>query len=238
MAGLFSGKIALITGASRGLGRATALALAKGGAHVILLAKQTAALRAADDAIRREGGSATLTPLDLTDGAGLDRLGAAIFERWGRLDILVGSASALGALSPVSHIQPALWDEILAVNLTANWRLIRSLEPLLRQSPAGRAVFLTCDEARQKKPYWSAYASSKAALKTLILIWAREMAEAESKLRINLYDPVAAATVTRRAIYPGEDLSLIPKPEEVIKPLLSLLDEKNARHGEIVSFKR
>ena len=151
MAGLFSGKIALITGASRGLGRATALALAKGGAHVILLAKQTAALRAADDAIRREGGSATLTPLDLTDGAGLDRLGAAIFERWGRLDILVGSASALGALSPVSHIQPALWDEILAVNLTANWRLIRSLEPLLRQSPAGRAVFLTCDEARQKK---------------------------------------------------------------------------------------
>ena len=234
MPGRFEGKIGLITGASRGIGRATAEALAREGAHVILLGREGAVLRSVDDAIQKEGGEATLTPLDLRDGAGIDRLGAAIFERWGRLDILVGNAALLGSLSPAGHIDPALWEEVLSVNLTSSWRLIRAMDPLLKKAPHGRAVFLTSAEARAKKPFMSAYASSKAGLEALIAIWARE--SEKTPLKINLYDPVAAATMMRRALFPGEDPKSVPKPQEVVPALLELLLEDCTRHGEIVSF--
>ena len=161
------GRLALITGASRGIGAALARRFAAEGAHVILVARTQGGLEERDDEIRAAGGSATLVPLDLRQVDQIDQLGAALHQRFGRLDVLVGNAGVLGTLSPMGHVTPATWDEVIAVNLTANWRLIRSLDPLLRLSPAGRALFTTCAAAAAPLPYWGPYAASKAALETM-----------------------------------------------------------------------
>ena len=167
-------KVALVTGASRGIGAAVAKALAREGAHVLLLGRTEGALEEVNDTIQSAGGQATIVPLDLKDGKGIDRLGAAIAERWGCLDILVGNAGILGPLSPVGHIRPKDWDDLLAVNLTANWRLLRSLDSLLKAAPAGRAVFVTSGAATKCRPFWAGYAVTKAGLECLVKTYAAE----------------------------------------------------------------
>src|SRR5215813_14144256 len=177
-------RIALVTGASRGIGAATALKLAQAGAHVVAVARTVGGLEELDDAIRAAGGSATLVPGDLKDFAAIDRLAGALAERYGRLDVLVGNAGMLGPLSPLGHVQPKAWDEVFAINVTANWRLIRAMDPLLRLSAAGRAVFITSGVASTARAYWGPYAISKAALEVLARTYA---AETESTpVRVNL----------------------------------------------------
>src|ERR1700759_1026191 len=168
------GRIALVTGASRGIGRASAIALANAGAHVILVARTVGGLEETDDEIQKIGGTATLVPMNLRDFDAIDRLGASIHERWGRLDALLGNAGVLGQLTPLAQLDPKLFAELLDINVTANWRLIRSLDPLLRQSDAGRALFVTSSAAAKHTPYWGGYAMSKAALESLVLTYAAE----------------------------------------------------------------
>ena len=201
--GRLAGRLALVTGASRGLGAAAALAFAREGAHCVLVARTVGGLEELDDRIRAEGGSATLVPLDVTDGPGIDRLGQALYERFGKLDVLLGNAGVLGVLSPVGHIEPNVFEQVMAVNVTANWRLIRSLDPLLRQSDAGRAIFVTSGISRRVVPYWSAYAASKAALDMLVGTYAAEVAH--TAVRANLYNPGPMRTRMRAQAFPGED---------------------------------
>ena len=226
-----SGRVAVVTGASRGLGRAAALALAEAGAHVVALARTVGGLEELDDAIRGKGGAATLVPLDLTDFPALDRLGAAIYERWGKLDMLLGNAAQLGVITPVGHLEPRVWDEVIAVNVTANWRLIRSLDPLLRQSDAGRALFVTCGAVRELRPYWGAYAASKAALEALVRTWARELAI--SKARVNLIDPGPLRTRIRAQARPGEDPTTVKAPEAVAPEIVRMLSPDFAANGTL-----
>jgi len=228
-----SGRIALITGASRGLGQAAALAYAGEGAHCVLVARTVGGLEALDDKIRELGGSATLVPLDVTDGAGIDRLGAALYERFQKLDILLGNAGILGTLSPMGHIDPAVFERVMAVNVTANWRLIRSLDPLLRQSDAGRAIFITSGAARSVLPYWGAYATSKAALDMLVGIYAAECAH--TKVRVNLYNPGATRTAMRKEAFPGEDPQSLPPPEAHAEGLIQLALPSCTLNGEWVA---
>jgi NAD(P)-dependent dehydrogenase (short-subunit alcohol dehydrogenase family) len=206
-------RIALITGASRGLGGAIALAFAREGAHVILLARGMTMLGRVDDDIRAAGGTASLIPLDLTDGAAIDALGPSLYERFGKLDVLVGSAAILGALSPLPHIASDHWDRVFAVNVTANWRLIRTLDPLLRRSDAGRVIFVTSGVARSARAYWAPYSISKAALEALARTYANETAD--TPIKVNLVDPGALATRMRAEAYPGEDPATLRRPEEV-----------------------
>jgi NAD(P)-dependent dehydrogenase (short-subunit alcohol dehydrogenase family) len=206
-------RIALITGASCGLGGAIALAFAREGAHVILLARGMTMLGRVDDDIRAAGGTASLIPLDLTDGAAIDALGPSLYERFGKLDVLVGSAAILGALSPLPHIASDHWDRVFAVNVTANWRLIRTLDPLLRRSDAGRVIFVTSGVARSARAYWAPYSISKAALEALARTYANETAD--TPIKVNLVDPGALATRMRAEAYPGEDPATLRKPEEV-----------------------
>jgi NAD(P)-dependent dehydrogenase (short-subunit alcohol dehydrogenase family) len=226
-------RIALVTGASRGIGRAVALAFAREGAHVLLLARDRKALAEVDDAIRAEGGKATLIPLDLTDGKAIDALGPTLYERFGRLDILVGNAGILGRLSPLTHIPSEHWEKVLAVNLTANWRLIRTLDPLLRRSDAGRVIFVTssgvADEARA---YWAPYSVSKIALETLAKTYADETRD--SAIRVNLVHPGATATRMRAEAYPGEDQSTLRQPEELGEIFVQLASPAWTKTGEIV----
>lgn len=214
------GRIALVTGASRGIGRAVARAFAREGAHVIAVARTVGALEELDDEVQALGGAATLVPLDLADGAGIDRLGGAIYERWKRLDILVGNGGVLGPLSPLAHVAPKEWDEVIQVNLTANWRLIRSLDPLLRQSEAGRAVFVTSGVARGPRAYWGPYAVSKAALETLARIYAAEIGM--TRARANLINPGPTRTAMRAKAMPGEDPDSLPSPETLEEAFLKL----------------
>lgn len=204
------GRLALITGASRGLGAAAALAFAQEGAHVIAVARTVGGLEALDDRIKQAGGTATLVPLDVTDGPGIDRLGAALHERFGKLDVLLGNAGLLGTLSPIGHIEPSIFERVMAVNVTANWRLIRSLDPLLKVSDAGRAIFVTSDAGRDIA-YWSAYAASKAALDTMVRIYAAECAH--TKVKVSLYDPGPTRTALRKDAFPGENPASLPAPE-------------------------
>jgi len=206
-------RIALITGASRGIGRAVALAFARQGAHVLLLARARTALEEIDDAIKESGGKATLIPLNLTDGKRVDALGPTLYERFGRLDILVGNAAILGRLSPLTHIPSEHWERVVATNLTANWRLIRTLDPLLRRSDAGRVIFVTSSVAHTAKAYWAPYSVSKAALETLVKTYANETSD--SAIKVNIIDPGATATRMRAEAYPGEDQATLRTPEEV-----------------------
>ena len=214
------GTVALVTGASRGIGAATAVALAGRGAHVVITARTQGGLEETDDAIRALGGTATLLPLDLMDGPGLDPVGPTIATRFGRLDILVHAAGALGTLTPVGHIQPRDWDSVVGVNLTAAWRLIRTCDPLLRAAPAGRAVFVTDRRARAPLAYWGAYGATKAAMEHLVLTWAAE--SMTTPLRVQLFDPGIVATRLRAQAMPGEDPSALPRPAEAAQRLVAL----------------
>lgn len=217
------GRITLVTGASRGLGRAVARRLAAEGGHVIGLARTQGGLEELDDAIRADGGgSASLVVADLEDADGVDRLGAALYERFGRLDGLAACAGLLGALSPVAHVTPEMWNELVAVNLTANFRLIRAMDPLLRASPAGRATFVTCEAGRAPRAFWSAYAATKAGLEALVTGYAGETAA--SALRVSLFDPGPMRTALRSKAVPGEDPANPPAPDEVAPALADLLD--------------
>jgi len=215
-----AGRVALVTGASRGLGAAAALAFAGEGAHCILLARTVGGLEELDDRIKAVGGSATLVPLDVTDGPGVDRLGAALYERFGRLDVLLGNAAILGVLSPIGHIDPAVFERVMAVNVTANWRLIRSLDPLLRRSDAGRAIFVTSGITHRMTPYWSAYAASKAALEVLAGTYAAEVAH--TPVRVNIYNPGPIRTTMRQQAFPGEPIEQQTPPEAHAEGLIRL----------------
>jgi NAD(P)-dependent dehydrogenase (short-subunit alcohol dehydrogenase family) len=232
----FEGRVALVTGASRGIGQAAAKALAGAGAHVILVARTVGALEDADDAIQKAGGSATLVPLDLKDFAALDRLGALIFERWGRLDAFLGNAGVLGAVSPLTHLEPKVFQELLDVNVTANWRLIRSLDPLLRRSGAGRALFVTSGAARKHTPFWGGYAMAKAALESLALTYAAECAT--TNIKVNLLNPGPLRTAMRARAMPGEDPQTLSPPDAVAPLILDLLSPECEKNGEIVTYKR
>jgi NAD(P)-dependent dehydrogenase (short-subunit alcohol dehydrogenase family) len=209
-----SEKIALVTGASRGIGRASALALAKAGAHVVAVARTEGGLTELDDEIRTATGqSATLVPLDIADGDGLDRLGLALHERFGRLDVLVHAAAILGPMTPVSHLEPNHWDKVVAVNLTASYRLIRSLEPLLRASTAGRAIFLTTGRVAHPKAFWGPYGITKAGLEHMVRTWADELEQ--TSVRAVLLDPNTMRTKMRAEAMPGEDPETVTPPEEI-----------------------
>jgi NAD(P)-dependent dehydrogenase (short-subunit alcohol dehydrogenase family) len=235
-AGLLSGRVALVTGASRGIGRAAALALSEAGAHVILVARGVGELEEVDDQIKKNGGEATLVPLDLKDFDGLDRMGAAIFERWGKLDALLGNAGVLGPLTPIAHLQPKTWDEILAVNVTANLRLIRSCDPLLKRSDAARAVFISSGAARKSTPFWGGYAASKAALESLVLSYANECAG--TNVQVNLFNPGATRTKMRAQAMPGEDPMSLPAPEDIAPQIVELLLPSCTRTGERITAVR
>jgi NAD(P)-dependent dehydrogenase (short-subunit alcohol dehydrogenase family) len=227
-----AGRLALITGASRGIGRAVAVRFAAEGAHVVALARTQGALEELDDAIRAAGGQASLVPLDLRDFAKIDQLGASLYQRFGRLDVLVGNAGVLGTLTPVGHLAPKSWDEVIAVNLTANWRLIRSLDPLLRQSDSGRVVFTTCAAARESSPYWGAYAASKAALETLARLYAGEVAM--TGIKVNLVDPGIVRSNLRAQAFPGEDRGKLAAPEDVTEPFVTAAAAECTRNGELL----
>jgi NAD(P)-dependent dehydrogenase (short-subunit alcohol dehydrogenase family) len=230
-----AGRIALVTGASRGIGRAGALALGRAGAHVVAVARTVGALEELDDEIRNAGSAATLVPLDLKDLDGIDRLGAALFERWGKLDALLGNAGVLGAMTPLTHLQPKIWDELLAVNVTANWRLIRSMDPLLRRSEAGRALFISSGAARKHTPFWGGYAVTKAALESLALTYAAECAG--TNVKVNLFNPGGTRTAMRAKAFPGEDPTMLPTPDDVAPKIVELLLPSCERNGELVSFR-
>ena len=228
------GRVALVTGASRGIGRAMALALAKHGAHVVALARTTGGLEELDDDIKRAGGTASLVPLDLRKAEGIDQLGGIVFERWKKVDILVGNAGVLGQLSPLGHIEPKTWDEVMAVNVTANWRLIRSFDPLLRQSDAGRAVFLTSAAAFKLLAFFGPYSVSKAALEALVKTYAAETVK--TAVRVNLLNPGPVRTRMRAQAMPGEDPMSLPVPEAVAEAFLPLVSPELRATGEVFDF--
>jgi len=231
--GRLAGRLALVTGASRGLGAAAALAFAREGAHCVLVARTVGGLEELDDRIKAVGGAATLVPLDVTDGPGIDRLGAALYERFGRLDVLLGNAGILGVLSPIGHIDPQVFEQVMAVNVTANWRLIRSLDPLLRRSDAGRAIFVTSGITRQPVPYWSAYAASKAALEMLVGTYAAEVAH--TAVRANLYNPGPMRTAMRAQAFPGEPTEQQVPPEAHAEGLIRLAMPSCTLNGQWVA---
>ena len=232
-----SGRVALVTGASRGIGRAIAVELARRGAQVVITARSQGALEETDDLVRAAGGSATLVPLDLVREADqIDLLGPNIVARFGRLDILVHNAGALGTLTPVAHITPRDWADVVGVNLTASWRLIRSCDPPLRGSDAGRAVFVTSGAAQRPRPYWGGYGATKAALDHLVLSWAQEVGS--SPLKVTLFSPGAVATRMRASAMPGEDPATLPQPAAVAPALADLCDPASTRHAELVRFSR
>ncbi len=225
------GKIALVTGASRGIGYFTALELAKAGAHVIACARTVGGLEELDDAIKAVGGSATLVPFDLADMEAIDRLGGSIFERWGKLDILVANAGVLGVISPIGHIEAKVFERVMNINVNATWRLIRSVDPMLTRSDAGRAVIMSSGAAHKCRPFWSAYSASKAAVEALARTWAGETQS--TPLRITSVDPGATRTAMRAQAVPGEDPMSLPHPSEVAKAILPLLGPGVTETGKL-----
>ena len=228
-----SQRVALVTGASRGIGRAVALALAEQNIHILLLARTQGGLEEVYDEIVNAGGEATGVPMDLTDYEAIDRLGGVIAERWGKLDIFVGNAGILGPISPVGHMKPDEFEKTLAVNVTANARLIRALEPLLLASDNGQAVFLTSGSAYSTKPFWGAYSTSKAALDALVKSWANE--QKNTALKINLYSPGPVRTAMRAQAMPGENPSTLPTAEDIAPQIVSLCSPDYQETGEIIS---
>ena len=207
------GRLALVTGASRGIGYFTAIELAKAGAHVIACARTVGGLEELDDAIKAVGGTATLVPFDLSDMAAIDQLGGHIFERWGKLDTAVLNAGVLGVISPIGHVEAKVFDKVMTINVTATWRLIRSLEPLLVKSDQGRALILSSSAAHKCKPFWGPYSASKAAVEALARTWAAETQRLP--LRILSVDPGPTRTAMRAQAMPGEDPQTVPHPSEV-----------------------
>src|SRR5258708_27398052 len=220
MAKKLADRVALIPGAARGIGAGVGRRYAAEGAHVILIARAVGGLEEVDDAVKGLGGSATLLPLDLADGARIDQIGPSIHQRFGRLDIFVGNAATLGPLSPMGHIEAKDWDRIIAVNLNANWRLVRTLDPLLRDAEAGRAVFVTCAVATAVSPYWGAYVASKAGLETFARTHAGEVAKTD--LRVNLLDPGIGRSKLRAAALPLEDPAKLRAPDAAPDPFIEL----------------
>ncbi len=225
------GRIALVTGASRGIGRAASIQLASLGAHVVLAARTQGALEEVDDEIRSAGGKATLLPIDLKNPDSIDPVGPSLHARFGRFDILVHNAGALGKLTPVGHIRPVDFAECVAVNLAATYRLIRTCAPVLALSDAGRAVFVTSSVARTPRAFWGSYAATKAAMESLVLCWADEVEN--TNLRVNLFDPGRTATRMRAQAFPGEDPNSLPTPTEVASSLITLCLRNLQQHGTI-----
>jgi NAD(P)-dependent dehydrogenase (short-subunit alcohol dehydrogenase family) len=234
MQGELAGKVALVTGASRGLGFATAIHLAKEGAHVIATARTQGGLEELDDSIRKLGGSATLVPLDLKDYDGIDRLGAAIFERWKRLDVMIGNAGILGKLTPLPHLDPKSWDEAFAVNVTSNYRLIRSMDVLLRAADHGRAVFVTSGQSYKCLPYWGTYSATKAALEAVVKTYAGEVET--TGLRVNCFSPGPTRTKMRATAMPGEDPLTLPTAEAVATQILPMCVASFADNGGVWKY--
>jgi NAD(P)-dependent dehydrogenase (short-subunit alcohol dehydrogenase family) len=226
--------VALVTGASRGIGAAAAIRLAQLGAHVVITARTQGGLEETDDAIRTSGGSATLLPLDLAEGPQVDAIGPSLYERFGRLDVLVHAAGALGRLTPVPHILDDDWSDVLAVNLNAVWHLVRTCDPLLRLASSGRAVFVTDQRAGAPKAYWGAYGTTKAAMEHLVLTWADEVRI--TPLLVNLFDPGPTATRLRSRAMPGEDPTTLPQPSDVAPALASLCLPSEQRHASLVRY--
>jgi NAD(P)-dependent dehydrogenase (short-subunit alcohol dehydrogenase family) len=229
-----AGRLALITGATRGIGRAVALAYAREGAHVILAGRTVGALEEVDDEIREIGGAATLLTLDLKRQDKIDALGPTIYRRWQKLDILVGNAGILGPLSPLGHVPAETWDEVLQVNLTANWRLIRTLDPLLRASDAGRAIFVSSGVAARPRAYWGPYAVSKAALEALVRTYADEVAN--TPVRVNLVNPGPTRTKLRAQAYPGEDPATLRTPEDIAEAFVRLAEPACTDNGRLLDL--
>jgi len=228
-------RIALVTGASRGIGRALSLQLARAGAHVVAVARTVGALEELDDEIRAIGGATTLVPLDMRDYDGFYRLAAALNERYRRLDVLVGNAGVVGQRSPLGHVDPKNWDETIAVNLTANWHLIRALDPLLRASSSGRAVFITSGSATHARAYSGAYSVSKAGLNVLARTYASETEQ--TPLRVNLFNPGPTRTRMRAQVMPGEDPMTLPTPEAVAEKIIELCLPGCTETGKLFDFR-
>src|SRR5690242_13480683 len=231
----FNGRIALVTGASRGIGAALALALGQGGAHVVAVARTVGGLEELDDRIKESGGTATLVPLDVKDSEGIGRLALALNERYQRLDVLIGNAGILGPLSPLAHVEPKDWDNLMAVNVTANWQLLRCMDTLLKRAPAGRAVFLTSGVAHIGRAYWGPYAASKAALEVLVRTYAAECAT--TPVRANLFGPGPTRTRMYASAFPGIDPLTLPTPEEVAQAIVPLCLPECPESGKIYSFR-
>lgn len=231
----FQNRIALVTGASRGIGRAVALGLAKAGAHVIITARTLGQLESLDDEIQAAGGKATLVQLDLRKGDRIDQLGPTIFQRWEKLDILIANAGILGPLSPLGHVTEEGFLSTIEVNLNANWRLIRTLDPLLKKSDAGRAVFVSSGAASGKYAYWGPYSASKAGLEALVKCWAEELAN--TPVRANLINPGATRTSMRSKAFPGEDPMTLPAPEDLVPLFLEMASSGCQKNGDVINFR-
>jgi NAD(P)-dependent dehydrogenase (short-subunit alcohol dehydrogenase family) len=230
-----SGQVALVTGASRGIGAALALELAKTGAHVVAIARTTGGLEELDDKIKAEGGSATLVPLDLKDTDGIARLALALNERYQRLDVMVGNAGILGSLSPLAHVEPKLWNDIFAVNVTANWQLIRTMDPLLQRATDGRVVFVTSGLSWMAQAYTGAYGATKAALDAMARTYAAETAS--TNVRINLFSPGQTRTRMLASGWPGLDMDKVPAPEDVVKAIVPLCLPNCNETGRLYSYR-
>ena len=228
-------RIALVTGASRGIGYFTALELAKAGAHVIACARTVGGLEELDDAIKEIGGSATLVPFDLADMAAIDKLGGSIFERWGKLDILVANAAVLGVIAPIGHVEAKVFEKVMNVNVNATWRLIRTVDPLLHKSDAGRAVIVSSGSAHSARAFWAPYAASKAAVEALARSWADETKN--SPLRVNIFDPGTSRTAMRAQAVPGENPETVTHPSETARHILPMLDPALTHTGQIYQIR-
>jgi NAD(P)-dependent dehydrogenase (short-subunit alcohol dehydrogenase family) len=240
-----TGRVAVVTGASRGIGYFIARELAAAGAHVIAVARTVGGLEELDDAIKADGrGQATLVPLDLTDMAGIDRLGGAIHERWGKLDILVANAGVLGVISPIGHVEAKTFEKVMTINVTSTWRLIRSVDPLLRLSDAGRAIIMSSSAAHSARAFWAPYAASKAAIETMMRSWAHETQSLP--LRVNAADPGATRTAMRAQAVPGEDPDTLPHPSEIARRIVPLASPDlketglifQAKHNRFVTYRQ
>ena len=231
-----SGKLVLVTGATRGIGRAVAIAAAAAGAELIITGRTIGALEEVDDEIKAAGSSATIVELDMKDTAAIPRLASAIAGRWGRLDGFVANAAMLAALTPIGHLTPESWDESVAVNLTGQWHMIRAFDPLLRAAPAGRAVLVTSGAAVGSRPFWAPYAATKAGLEALGRSWAGE--SEQTNLKINMINPGGTATKMRASAFPGENPETLPQPADIAPAFLQLLDEDCPYHGELVEARK
>jgi len=232
--GSLAGKIALVTGATRGIGWAVARLFAQEGAHVIALGRTQGALEELDDLIQKDGGTCTLLPLDLVEHPdGLDIAARSIYDRWGHIDILVGNAGKLGPMTPFGHVKPDEWDKLVSLNLTANYRLIRAFDPLLKQAEAGRAIFVSSGAATKNRPYWGPYGATKAALEHMVKTYAAECEEI-TKIKVNIVDPGATRTAMRAEAMPGEDPETLPTPAQIAQAFLPLAQDDCATNGTVI----